>query len=128
MNSFKVNYLTKNSELIAEVEDFIKNWNDESDSISTNTSGSTGKPKLIEIKKKKMIESATMTCDFLSIHAGEKALLCLSPKTIAAKMMIVRSIFKGLNLFVVDISSNPFESIDPLGTNQSAHFLHELRD
>ena len=112
MNSFKVNYLTKNSELIAEVEDFIQNWNDESDCIFTNTSGSTGNPKQIKIQKNKMIESAKMTCDYLSIQKGEIAVLCLSPNTIAGKMMIVRSIVKGLNLFVVDISSNPFESID----------------
>ena len=112
MNSFKVNYLTKNIELIDEVENFIKNWNDESDCIYTDTSGSTGKPKRIEIKKEKMVESASMTCDFLSIKSGEKALLCLSPKTIAGKMMIVRSIIRGLNLFVTDISSTPFESID----------------
>ena len=112
MNSFKVNYLTKNSELIAEVEDFIKNWNDDSDFIFTNTSGSTGNPKQIKIQKNKMIESAKMTCDYLSIQKGEIAVLCLSPNTIAGKMMIVRSIVKGLILHVVDISSNPFESID----------------
>ena len=112
MNSFKINYLTKNSELITEVDDFIKNWNDDSDYIFTNTSGSTGKPKRIEIKKEKMIESANMTCDFLSIQLGEKALLCLSPKTIAGKMMIVRSIVQNLELFVIDTTSNPFEFID----------------
>jgi O-succinylbenzoic acid--CoA ligase len=112
VNSFKINYLTKNSELLAEVEDFIKNWNDDSEFIFTNTSGSTGHPKQIKIQKNKMIESATMTCDYLSIQSGEKAVLCLSPTTIAGKLMIVRSIVKGLNLFVVDISSNPFENID----------------
>jgi O-succinylbenzoic acid--CoA ligase len=112
VNSFKVNYLTKNSELIAEVEDFIKNWNDDSDCVYTNTSGSTGKPKKIEIKKEKMVESATMTCDFLSLQEGEKVLLCLSPKTIAGKMMIVRSIVRNLELYVVDISSNPLKIID----------------
>ncbi len=112
MNSFKINYLTQNNELIAEVEDFIKNWNDESDCIFTNTSGSTGKPKRIEIKKEKMIESANMTCDFLSIQPGEKALLCLSPKTIAGKMMIVRSIIQNLELYIIDTNSNPFQCID----------------
>lgn len=40
------------------IYDFLKNWFDDSDYISTYTSGSTGKPKEIKLKKETMRNSA----------------------------------------------------------------------
>ena len=112
MNLFEIKYLTENLSLIKEIEDFIHEWNNSNDYILTKTSGSTGNPKTIKIPKSKMIDSALMTGNFLGIKEGETALLCLSPKTIAGKMMLVRAITLKLKLTVTDINSNPFSNLD----------------
>ena len=45
-----------------------------------------------------MMNSARITCNFLNLKAGDTALLCMSADYIAGKMMIVRSIERGLCL------------------------------
>lgn len=107
-----IQFKTSDSKLINEVNDFVEQWYSTDDYITTNTSGSTGKPKSIRIAKKHMIASASMTCDFFDLKPGMTALLCLSPKTIGGKMLIVRSIVRQLNLIVSDVCSNPLEQIN----------------
>ena len=75
------------------VEEFISEWNNNNDCVSVRTSGSTGVPKQIWVEKRRMEESARITCDFLGLKSGDTALLCMSPDYIAGKMMIVRSLF-----------------------------------
>lgn len=58
-----------------------------------------------------MRNSARMTGDFLRLRSGDTALLCLSPSTIAGKMMIVRSFELNLKLLVVDVQSNPLKKL-----------------
>lgn len=102
-----------NSELIkSTVLEFVDEWNSNSLSITTKTSGSTGSPKTIELSKNHMAISAHKTLDFLNLTPNSTALLCLSPETIAGKMMIVRSIVGSLKLVVADINSNPLVNID----------------
>jgi O-succinylbenzoic acid--CoA ligase len=79
--------------------DFITDWMDEKDYIIVQTSGSTGKPKKIFLPKKMMATSALMTGRYLGLKPGDKALLCLPVEYIAGKMMIVRSIILGLDLY-----------------------------
>ncbi len=105
-------YLGQADTIKGSVEDFLSKWNDLTDSIYTDTSGSTGKPKTIELSKEKMKLSARMTGDFLGLKKGDKALLCLSPKTIGGKMMLVRAIELGLDLYVCEPNSNPLELVD----------------
>jgi len=112
LDSFTIKYLTNDTDLINEVENFVLNWNDSSDFIITKTSGSTGKPKSILLLKSKMIESAQMTGEYLNIKKGDKAILCLSPSTIAGKMMLVRSIILKLKLSVIDVNSHIFNKIE----------------
>ena len=38
--------------------------------------GSTGKPKPMLVEKKRMLNSARITCDFLGLKPGDSALLC----------------------------------------------------
>jgi len=59
-----------------------------------------------------MIESAMQTGEFLGLKEKQSALLCLSPETIAGKMMIVRAIVFHLNLHVGAISSQPFQNLE----------------
>ena len=112
MLTYNIIYLDAPDEVKKSVEDFILAWFNDDAYISTFTSGSTGKPKSIKLLKSKMIESAKQTGEFLSLKKNQSALLCLSPETIAGKMMIVRAIFFHLNLYVVAINSQPFQNLD----------------
>ena len=78
--------------------DFINNWNNDDSCLQVHTSGSTGKPKNMLVEKTRMMNSAHITCNFLNLKAGDTALLCMSADYIAGKMMIVRSIERGLCL------------------------------
>lgn len=103
---------TNHIELIEDVKSFIIEWHSESTHIATSTSGSTGKPKVIRLAKDKMIASAKMTGEFLQLKSNMNALLCLSPKTIGGKMMIVRAIVWDMNLIISDLSSTPLSNIE----------------
>ena len=89
------------------VEQFLEEWHNSSDYIRVQTSGSTGKPKQMLVEKRRMLNSARITCDFLGLKAGDTALLCMSLDYIAGKMMVVRSIERGLRLICVEPSGHP---------------------
>jgi O-succinylbenzoic acid--CoA ligase len=112
LKSFKIIYLTENSDLISKVENFVSAWFDFADSIETNTSGSTGIPKVIRLQKQKMEASAKMTGTYFDFKPGDKTILCLSPDTIGGKMMLLRSFLFEMEIYVVDINTNPLEKID----------------
>ncbi|NJO69251.1 MAG: hypothetical protein HC830_08195 [Bacteroidetes bacterium] len=58
--------LNHNSEpWTAALIDFLTVWYNQSDFIEVNTSGSTGQPKIIRLNKESMVNSATMTCNYL---------------------------------------------------------------
>ena len=59
------------------IEEFLAQWNDTSDVIEVHTSGSTGKPKRLLVEKRRMVNSARITCDFLGLKEGDTALLCM---------------------------------------------------
>lgn len=86
---------------------FLKEWFSPDETISLFTSGSTGKPKKIVVRKSQMLQSAVMTCRFFNLNKNDKALLCLSTDYIAGKMMIVRAIYSGMNLYPVEVSGHP---------------------
>lgn len=89
------------------LEEFLDQWNDDSPCMEVQTSGSTGVPKRIYIEKVRMRASARMTCDFLNLHKGDTALLCMPLDFIAGKMMVVRALERGLELLSVEPSSHP---------------------
>lgn len=89
------------------VNDFLQEWNSPSETLLVHTSGSTGKPKPMWVEKQRMLNSAHITCDFLSLRPGDSALLCMSLDYIAGKMMVVRSIERKLRLFSVKPSGHP---------------------
>ncbi len=93
------------------VGDFLLDWLDDNDFIKVKTSGSTGAPKTIKLKKQHMVNSAIATGDFFNITIGHKALLCLPVSYIAGKMMLVRALILGLELDLVEPTSNPLQNI-----------------
>jgi O-succinylbenzoic acid--CoA ligase len=58
-----------------------------------------------------MWRSAGLTCSFLDLRAGQSALLCLPLKYIAGKMMVVRALWAGLDLWPMAPASNPLAAL-----------------
>jgi len=94
------------------LENFLSEWNNDSDRVLVHTSGSTGKPKLMMVEKKRMLNSARITCDFLGLKPGDSALLCMSLDYIAGKMVVVRSIERHLHLISVPPSGHPLKDVN----------------
>ena len=94
------------------LEDFLSEWNNGSDRVLVHTSVSTGKPKPMRVEKKRMLNSARITCDFLGLKPGDSALLCMSLDYIAGKMVVVRSIERHLHLISVPPSGHPLKDVD----------------
>ena len=55
----------------ADVETFVREWNDPEPTLVVHTSGSTGAPQPLRVEKTRMAASARMTCDFLGLRPGE---------------------------------------------------------
>ena len=94
-----------------ELAAFLTEWFDDRAFIIAKTSGSTGTPKAIKLYKKHMINSARMTGQYFGLKEGDRALLCLSPRYIAGKMMLVRALVLGLQLTAIETSGNPLQAL-----------------
>jgi len=99
-------------EWLQDFYEFILDWMDDRYSIEVETSGTTGSPKSFSISKDQMIQSAAKTLAYFNLNPGDNALLCLSAKYIAGKMMIVRAITGELNLIIQEPSSDPWETLE----------------
>lgn len=102
----------KSSTFHNELYVFLKDWFSDSPVLKVQTSGSTGIPKEILVEKSRMMQSARLTCSFLNLKKGDTVLLCMALKYIGARMMVVRSLIAGLNLYAVTPSGNPLKDID----------------
>lgn len=72
-----------------DLQAFLAEWHDPSPFLEVQTSGSTGTPKRMRVRKDRMLNSARLTCDYLGLKKGDKALLCMPLRYIAGKMMVV---------------------------------------
>lgn len=90
---------------------FILDWHSTENQIVVHTSGSTGIPKPIRHSKQSMVASAMATGEFLGLKEGNTALLCLSAKTIAGMMMVVRAMVLKLNLIIVPPDGHPLRDL-----------------
>lgn len=114
------------------LEEFLATWNSPSKTLLVHTSGSTGKPKPMWVAKKRMLNSARITCDFLGLKSGDTALLCMSLDYIAGKMVVVRSIERHLRLVSVKPCGHPLsdeslaspESLEPLASSEFQKDIH----
>ena len=107
--------------------DFINSWNNDDCCLQVHTSGSTGKPKNMLVEKTRMMNSARITCNFLNLKVGDTALLCMSADYIAGKMMIVRSIERGLCLVSEKPCGHPL-SDEALATASRLNFKRTSAD
>ena len=94
------------------IEDFIREFENESSFIEVQTSGSTGVPKRMLVEKSRMINSAKRTLSVLGLQPGSVALICLPTQYIAGKMMIVRALVGGMRIESVSPQANPLLGFD----------------
>ena len=87
--------------------DFLAEWNNDFPYVEVKTSGSTGEPKMMRVEKRRMLNSARITCNFLGLKRGDIALLCLSTDYIAGKMMVVRALERGMRLISIEPKGCP---------------------
>ncbi|MBV2223582.1 MAG: long-chain fatty acid--CoA ligase, partial [Cloacibacterium sp.] len=85
--------------------------------------------------KKRMLNSAKMTCDFLGLKEGDTALLCLPVQYISGKMMLVRAIERKLKVIISVPSSAPeisenveFCAMTPLQVQNSLDQIHFIKN
>ena len=90
---------------------FVSQWLDDKADIELYSSGSTGSPKRFRASKESMLASAAMTVTFFDLRKNDNALLCLPVNYIAARMMIVRAFYAGLNLICLQPASDPLREL-----------------
>ena len=126
---------TKNE--LPEVFEFFTEWFTNKKYLTVYTSGSTGKPKAIKLLKEHMINSALATARYFDLDGDNiSALLCMSPKYIAGKMMLVRAIVSGWQMDIIEPTSTPlknnrtvydFCAMVPLQVYHSLDDLHKVK-
>ncbi len=89
------------------IGDFLIDWLNPLDHVFVKTSGSTGEPKTIRLEKQKMVNSAIATGDHFDVTVGDTALHCLPADFIAGKMMLVRAMILGLEIDLIEPTSDP---------------------
>ena len=118
------------------IGEFLLDWIDSNETLSVHTSGSTGTPKVIGLKKEQMVNSALATGDFFQLKPGQTALNCLPVTYIAGKMMLVRALVLGLNIYLVPPSAKPLNFTDrifdfgamvPLQARNCISNIHQIR-
>ena len=93
--------------------EFAQSWLRGDQQFALHTSGSTGLPKPILLTRSQMEASALATGAALSLREGQQALVCLPARYVAGRMMLVRGLVLGLDLHVVEPSSDPFAELQP---------------
>ncbi|MFN3272059.1 MAG: AMP-binding protein [Cloacibacterium caeni] len=133
--NFDIKNILPRTEFEKKVLQFLQEWFSDSETLSVQTSGSTGIPKVFEIEKKRMLNSAKMTCDFLGLKEGDTALLCLPVQYISGKMMLVRAIERKLKVIISVPSSAPeisenleFCAMTPLQVQNSLDKIHFIKN
>jgi len=121
---------------LPDVYEFFSEWFSNKKYLTVYTSGSTGKPKPIKLLKDHMINSALATARYFDLDGDDiTALLCMSPKFIAGKMMLVRAIVSGWNLDVIAPTSHllitrkiyDFVAMVPLQVYNSLEDIHKVK-
>lgn len=136
LTELSYSFIKEGEEFEIHIGEFILDWIDDSPIITVHSSGSTGTPKAITLKKEQMMNSALATGSYFNISSRDSALLCLPATYIAGKMMLVRAMVLGLDLYIVPPNSTPLNGIDrafdfgamvPLQVSNSLPFLHQVK-
>lgn len=91
----------QSQQLPAPAQVFLQHWFTTNEPVLAQTSGSTGSPKSIVLQRSQMIASAQLTALHFGFRPGMRVLLPLSADFIAGKMMLVRAMVSGLDVYAV---------------------------
>ncbi len=108
---FSVVLIGSNEDYEVSIGTFILEWLNGKNYILVQTSGSTGNPKKINLLKKHVFNSALTTVEYFELFEDTKVLLCLPAEYIAGKMMLVRAMIAGWDIYPVAPGKNPLENI-----------------
>lgn len=86
---------------------FIAEWNGPDETVEVSTSGSTGVPKVMQMPKSAMRASALLTAEYFGLGVNSSVLLALPSAYIAGKMVIVRALTCGWQLWFTEPAANP---------------------
>lgn len=86
---------------------FCRAWLSGQSTFVLHTSGSTGTPKPIVLNRRQLKASAHLTGKTFGLQPGDRALVCLNVDYVAGVMMLVRGLELGMEMLVIEPSSNP---------------------
>ena len=116
---FQISFIQCNTEFQHLVLEAVSEWKNSVEFYTVQTSGSTGTPKSINLKRTQLVASAERSNAFFNLNETSTVLLCLSPKTIAGKMILIRALVGNYAVDVVEPTSNPLMH---LPTNKTYDF------
>jgi O-succinylbenzoic acid--CoA ligase len=94
------------------VYEVLTQWLDPSvERLEAFTSGSTGTPKAMFFSKASLAVSAQLTAQYFGLGPGSSCLLCLPARYIAGKLMIIRALVNGWDLWAVEPSGSPLTEV-----------------
>ena len=96
-------------EYIASAISFLSEWDNNTAYFKVMSSGTTGKPKEMLFSRSSLERSARITLDTFSLTKGSLLLHALPLSFIAGKMMVVRALSLGLDLWVSPPSNHPLD-------------------
>ncbi|MCR6640724.1 MAG: hypothetical protein NVV82_17460 [Sporocytophaga sp.] len=99
----KLNLFTPSDDYESTSIAFLKDWLNHKEIFYLQTSGSTSNPKVIEISREQMEASAKATIKALHLQSGDRALICINTNMIGGKMMLVRSLIRNLNAYILPL-------------------------
>ena len=102
--------ITSNTDLLF-LKSLIASWFDANNYLEVKTSGSTGNPKKIKIPKVDFIESCLLTKKTFDLNEKSRVINCLPVDYIAGKMMFIRALVLGLDIYTFPIKSKPINKI-----------------
>lgn len=105
--AFQIRYFDCSAETQAEIDAVIDQWQNPGSSYGVKTSGSTGNPKLINLSRAQLEVSAKRSNAFFGLNENSRVFMCLSPKTIGGKMMLIRALVGNYAIDIAEASGNP---------------------
>ena len=115
-------------EYLSELGRFLLDWLSDTPEIKLQTSGSTGEPTQLRAPKAMLSASAMTTVKALALQPKQQALLCLSVRHIAGKMMLIRALLAGLWIDVIEPTASPMVSKAYDFTAMTPHQLRSSLD
>jgi O-succinylbenzoic acid--CoA ligase len=115
---------------------FLLDWCDAHAFVPQQTSGSTGAPKKLQLAKQAMVNAALESGQALDLGTETVALCPLSCASIAGRMMLVRAMVLGWNLYLLRPDSRPLDQFPgvvdfvpmvPLQLKNSLSEIHRVK-